>query len=165
MIETPQVIQTGLKVIAFVPLCVTWNEMRVTMGPGLTELREAIAAQGIAATGPWFTHHLRRPTDTLDCEICLPVAAAVRPVGRVRTGTLPGGAVARTVHHGDYAGLGAAWSEFAAWIAANGHQTRPDFWECYVTGPPASLNPADWRTALNWPLIEANGGTEIMAPH
>ena len=45
-----------------------------------------------------------------------------------------------------------AWGEFDAWIAANGHTPGPDLWECYVVGPEASPDPANWRTQLNRPL-------------
>ena len=54
------------------------------MGPGLAELRAAVAAQGIATTGPWFDHCFRRATNTFDFEVCLPFAARVAPVGRVK---------------------------------------------------------------------------------
>lgn len=47
------------------------------------------------------------------------------PTGRVKPGELPAASkVARTVYHGSYEGLGAAWSE-----------------------------PASWRTELNQPLV------------
>jgi effector-binding domain-containing protein len=123
------------------------------MGPGLAELKAAVAAQSITPTGPWFNHHFRRPTDSFDFEICLPVAARVTPIGRVKAGQLPATTVARTIYHGDYGGLGSAWGEFEAWILANGHTPGSDFWECYVTGPEANADPATWQTELNWPLM------------
>jgi effector-binding domain-containing protein len=129
------------------------EEMRKVMGPGIAELKEAVAAQGIATTGPWFNHHLRRPTDSFDFEICLPVATAVKPVGRVKAGGLPAATVARTVHRGGYDGLASAWGEFEGWILANGHTTAEDFWECYLTGPESNPDPANWRTELNRPLV------------
>jgi effector-binding domain-containing protein len=153
MIETPQVAQTAPQLMASIRLSVGWSEMRHVMGPGLSEVRAVAAAQGIAAAGAWFTHHFRSPTDTLDFEICLPVATRVKPEGRVKPGELPASTVARTVCRGGYEGLGAAWGEFAAWIKANGHNTGADFWERYVAGPESSADPADWRTELNRPLI------------
>jgi effector-binding domain-containing protein len=60
--------------------------------------------------------------------------------------------VACTVYHGGYEGLGPAWGELEAWIAAEGRQTAADLWECYIAGPESSSDPADWRTELNWPL-------------
>jgi effector-binding domain-containing protein len=61
--------------------------------------------------------------------------------------------VARVVYRGPYEGLGAAWGEFDAWIAANGHKPGTDLWECYVAGPESSPDPAAWRTELNRPLV------------
>jgi effector-binding domain-containing protein len=61
--------------------------------------------------------------------------------------------VARTIYQGDYEGLGAAWGEFKAWIAANGHAVGPDLCESYPARPESSPNPADRRTELSQPLI------------
>ncbi len=58
----------------------------------------------------------------------------------------------RTVHHGAYEHLGAAWAEFNAWIAAHALQPRPDLWERYLTDPASNPDPSTWRTELNRPL-------------
>ncbi|MEP6792213.1 MAG: GyrI-like domain-containing protein [Ramlibacter sp.] len=154
MIENPQVTQTAAQHIAVIHLTVPGAEMRTVMGPGITELRAAVAAQGITVTGPWFTHHLRNPTDTFDFEIGVPVASPVAAAGRVRPGQWPAAKVARTVFHGNYDGLAGAWGELEQWIAASGHQSRPDLWEVYSIDPSASPDPAAWRTQLNRPLAD-----------
>jgi effector-binding domain-containing protein len=123
------------------------------MGPGISEVMAAVAAQGIAPTGPWFTHHLRMDPAIFDFEICVPVSTPVAPVGRVKPGQLPAARVARTIYRGPYEGLGAAWGEFDAWIASQGLTPGPDLWEVYAVGPESSPDPADWRTELNRPLI------------
>jgi effector-binding domain-containing protein len=112
----------------------------------------AVAAQGIAPVGPWFTHHLRMDPDTFDFEIGVPVATPVAAAGRVKPGRLPAATVARTVYRGRYEGLPAAWGEFMAWVAAQGHTPAADLWEIYVAGPESSPDPADWRTELNRPI-------------
>jgi len=71
----------------------------------------------------------------------------------VRPGELRAATVARTVHHGGYESLAAAWGELMAWIAANGHTAAPDLWECYVAGPEAGAAPSAFRTELNRPLV------------
>ncbi len=152
MIEPPCVIVTSPLPVAMLRLKVTWPEMRHVMRPGLAEVMAALAAQGVTATGPWLNRHFRMPTDTLDFAICVPVASPVLPVGRVEPGTLPATAAARTVMHGDYVGLGAAWGELRDWIAGQGHTAGPEFRECYTAGPEMYPNPADWRTELTWPL-------------
>ena len=152
MLDKPQIAQTSAKLTAIIRLTIPREEIRNVMGPGIAELMAAVAAQGIAPAGPWFTHHLRMDPDSFDFEIGVPVTAPVAAVGRVKAGQLPAAKVARTVFHGAYEGLGAAWGQFDAWIAAKGHTAGPDLWECYVAGPESNPDPATWRTELNRPL-------------
>ncbi len=152
MLDQPQVTQSDDQLVASIRITVPRPKIREVMGPGRQELMAAIAAQGIGTTGPWFTHHLKMDPAVFDFEICVPVASPVFPVGRVNSGKLRAAKVARTVYHGPYEGLGEAWGEFKAWIAANGYATRPDLWERYVAGPESSPDPAAWSTELNQPL-------------
>jgi hypothetical protein len=80
-----------------------------------------IVGSARSPTGAWLTHHLKTPDESFDFEICVPVAKPVADAGRVRAGRLRSAKVARVVYVGPYEGLGAAWGEFRAWIAANGH--------------------------------------------
>jgi len=152
MIDAPQVTESVDQLTAFIPLVVPRTEIQAVMGPAIREVYDALAAQRIAPAGPWFTHHRRRPTDTFDFDVCIPVASTVAAAGRVKPGRRPATKVARTVFHGPYDGLAAAWGEFCAWIEANGHTPRADLWECYLLGPESSGDPAAWRTELNQPL-------------
>ena len=152
MLDTPQITQTAAQLTAIIRLTIPREKIRKVMGPGISELMATVAAQGIAPAGPWFTHHLRMDPAIFDFEIGVPVTAPVAAAGRVKPGQLPATKVARTIYHGPYEGLGAAWGEFIAWIAANGHTAGPDLWECYVAGPEANPDPATFRTELNRPL-------------
>ena len=87
-----------------------------------------------------------------DFEICVPVKAPVSAKGRVKPGKLPAARVARTVFHGDYAGLGEAWGEFGEWIKAQGLKPADDLWEVYTVDPSTNPDPSSWRTELNRPL-------------
>lgn len=153
MIDTPQIIQTAAQHAAIIHLTIPRSEMRTAMGPGIGEVMAAVKAQGIGPVGPWFTHHLKMDPATFDVEICVPVTAPIKPVGRVKAGEWPAMTVVRTVLHGDYAGLGVAWSEFGTWLKANGHQTGSDLYECYGAGPESSPDRANWRTELSKRLI------------
>jgi effector-binding domain-containing protein len=124
MIEKPQIAQTAARAIAVIRLTVPREEIREVMGPTHRELMAAVVAQGIAPAGPWFTHHLRMDPAVFAFEIGVPVAAPVAAAGRVKPSRWPAETVARTVYHGDYEGLGPAWGEFQAWIAAEGHSPR-----------------------------------------
>ena len=152
MLDKPQIAQTAVQTTAIIRLTIPREEIRNVMGLGHRELMAAVAAQGIAPAGPWFTHHLRMDPDTFDFEIGVPVTAPISATDRVKAGQLPAATVARTVYHGAYEGLGPAWAEFDAWITAEGHTPGPDLWECYVAGPESNPDPATWRTELNRPL-------------
>ncbi len=154
MLDTPQIVSTPMQLTAVIHLTVPREDIQHIMHPGLLELEAAVVAQDIAVTGPWFTHHLRRPAASFDFEICLPVATPVAAVGRVRAGQLPAATVARAVYRGPYEGLGVAWGELETWITAQGRASGPDLWERYVAGPEANPDPSTWCTELNRPLID-----------
>jgi effector-binding domain-containing protein len=153
MIDTPQIVQTSEQLAAVIHLTIPRAEIQNAMGPAIGEVMAAVAAQGIAPVGPVFSHHFRMDPGTFDFEVGVPVATPVAPTGRVKPGRLPAAKVARTVYEGPYEGLGPAWGEFGAWIAAAGHQPAPNLWEFYVAGPESSPDPAQWRTELNRPLL------------
>ncbi|CAN5572708.1 hypothetical protein BH11CYA1_BH11CYA1_49970 [soil metagenome] len=153
MIEAPKVLDAPAQQTAYIHIAVPRSEIQTVMGPGITEIFEALGAQGIKSTGPWFTHHLKRPDETFDFNICVPVASPVVPVGRVKVGKVPASTVARTVYHGGYEGLGEAWGEFLQWIESQGHESAEDLWECYLAGPESGPDPSQWRTQLNRPLV------------
>ena len=155
MLDTPEITQTAAQLTAIIHLTIPRDEIRAVMGPGIAELMAAVATQGIAPSGPWFTHHLRMDPGIFDFEISVPVTVPVVAAGRVKAGALPAAKVARTVYRGPYEGLGAAWEEFNAWITANGHVPASDLWEVYLAGPESNADPTTWRTELNRPLTQA----------
>lgn len=154
MLDTPTIVQTVDQPAAVIRLTIPRAEIVNVMGPGFGELASTLAAQGLTPAGPFFSHHLRMDPDVFDFEIGVPVSAAITPAGRVTAGRLPAARVARTTYHGGYGGLGAAWSEFDAWITAQGHTPAADLWECYVAGPESGPDPATWRTELKRPLTD-----------
>jgi effector-binding domain-containing protein len=161
IIETPQVVVTEPVDYAALHLVVPREEIRERMGPGIREVYAAVAAQGIAPAGVWFTHHFRRPGDSLgaiapnsfDFEICVPVAAAFVGSERVYAAHWPAMRVARAIYPGDYEQLAEAWAELVAWIDAQGLGQSQDLWERYLVGPEHRPAPQDWRTELSRPLL------------
>lgn len=152
MLDTPQIVHVPAQTTAVIRQTIPRARIRDVMGPGIEELMGFVADQGIGPAGPWLTHHLRTDPETFDFEIAVPVTGAVQPVGRVQPGALPAARVARAVYRGPYEGLGDAWGEFDAWLAANGHTPREDLWEVYVSGPETAADSSEWITELNRPL-------------
>lgn len=153
MIDTPEILESVAEPTAVIRFTIPRTEIRKVMGPGRSELLATIAAQGIAPAGPVFSHHFRIDPDVFDFELGVSVHRELTSVGRVRTGRLPATRVARTVYHGPYEGLHAAWVEFDDWIVAAGHIPGPELMEFYVSGPEASSDPAQWRTELRRPVL------------
>jgi effector-binding domain-containing protein len=153
MLGTPHITKTTAQLTAVIHITIPWEKIQNVMGPGLGELMAAIAAQGIAPAGPWFTYHVRIDPDISDFDIGVPVAVPVAAAGRMKPGQLPATTVARTVYQGPYDGLADAWAEFDTWIRSQGHTPASDLWERYVLGPESSPDTATWRTELNRPLL------------
>ncbi len=152
MIEEPQVTESAETLMAFIPVVVAREEIQHVMGPAIQEIYMVLRSQGIPPVGPWFTHHRRRPTETFDFNVCVPVGSEVAGEGRVQGGKREAVRVARTMYQGPYEGLAGAWGEFCEWIEEKGYTPREDLWECYVVGPESGKGSGEWRTELNRPL-------------
>jgi len=161
MLSAPEIVNTDAVRVALIPLTIARAEIRQVMGPGITEVMSAVAAQGVGPAGPWLTRHHRMDPGEFDFDICVPVSAEVTPVGRVLAGELPAARVARAVYQGPYEGLGDAWGELMAWIAARGLTHGPGLWEVYEAGPERDPDPSTWRTVLHRPLVVGAG---VVAP-
>jgi effector-binding domain-containing protein len=151
-VDTPHIAQSPEQQVALIHLTVPGSEIMTAMGPAFAELTAVLKAQNITPSGPWFAHHLHRPTDIFDFELSIPIATPIQPTGRVANGQLRAATVARTTYTGPYEGLHSAWDHFVAWIQANGHQPASDLWEVYLVSPHNSPDPSTWRTELNVPL-------------
>ncbi len=154
MLDSPVVVQTTALLTAIIPIKVARAEMQKVIGPGINEMIAAVKAQGIGPIGPWFTHHLKITATDFDFEICVAVSAPVLAVGRVKPGEWLAMKVIRTIYHGPYEGLGAAWGEFDARIATDGYKVGKDLWERYLLGPESGPDSASYRTELNRQLLD-----------
>ena len=152
MIDTPSITSVTTQRVAHIPLVVPRMQIREVMGPGIQEIFATLGAQKIAPAGAWFTHHRRRPSETFDFSICVPIGTPVKTAGRVQNGERRAARVARTIYSGPYEGLGEAWGAFLAWIASNGHTRQTDLWEIYQRGPESSNDASAWRTELVQPI-------------
>ena len=153
MIETPQIVQTETLTMAKLYAKVPTSQIQSEMGKLVQEVIAEVQKQGIAITGPWFTHHFRRPDEFFDFEVCMPVATPIQPAGRVEPGEWPGMKVIRTIYRGNYSGLPAAWGEFMQWTDKEGLKLSPEIWERYLVNPNSESDPSKWTTEMNRPLL------------
>lgn len=120
-------------------------------------LGRVVAAQEVTVQSPAFGRYRGTPGETLDVEVGFATDRAVSSsegASTVHASTLPGGKVARLVHHGGFDGLGASWARLGSWIESQGLSATDDRWEVYVTQPTPETDPQTLRTELNWLLAE-----------
>lgn len=154
MTAEPRILVVPAERIAFLSMVVPTTEMRAHLDPAMHELFSTVMAQGLTVTGPWFTHHRRRPTDTFDFDICVPVDRAPTPRGRVRSGERAQRRVARMTHKGPYETLATSWRVLGDWLIKQRHTPAPDLWERYLVGPEAVADSSLYVTELNRPLLD-----------
>ncbi len=153
MIDTPFITESTAHHTACIHLVIPRAEMMHVFGPAIDELVATLSEQGLSPTGPAFAHHFKVTSETFDFEVGFATTAPIAPAGRVTPSHYPAMKAARTIYHGPYEGLPAAWGAFTAWMKANGLVPAEDLWEHYVTGSHASPDPTTWRTELTRPLI------------
>lgn len=153
MITAPQILTTSAQAAATIHLVIPRQDMGRYMDPAIQEVIAAITAQGLAITGPMFSYHHRRPSDTFDFEIGFPVAQAVQEQGRVKSSSLPAAKVVRAVYQGPYEHLGEAWRALEHRVKEHGITTTGRFWESYLNNPDEVQDPGGYLTELNW-MIE-----------
>ena len=146
----PEIITTNEQPTAVIHLVIPGRDMPKYMDPAIQEILKTLKDQGLQPTGPLFSYHHRRPSDTFDFEIGFPVTKAIKPVGRVISGTLPAEKIVRSIYHGPYEGLGSAWGELQSWVRARKLAESGRFWECYLDDPAKVEDPKEYRTELNW---------------
>ena len=56
MLKKPHIATIEAQTTAIIRLTIPRSEIRIVVGPGIQELKAAVAAQGIAPAGPWFIH-------------------------------------------------------------------------------------------------------------
>jgi effector-binding domain-containing protein len=149
---TPELVTVRPTTTAVVRGTVDAEEIAEFFDRSFAVLGEAMAAQGVAPTGPAFGMYHGVPDETIDLEVGFPTGRAVETDGSVEPGELPGGQVARLVHAGSFDGLSEAWQRLGGWIAEQDLTPGESYWEVYMTEPNPEMDPADLRTELNWPI-------------
>ena len=155
MITTPEVITTKEIATAVIHMVIPGRDMPKYMDPAIQEVIKAITGQGHQITGPLFSYHHRRPSDTFDFEIGFPISKAIKSEGRVVNSTLPAATVVRGVYQGPYEGLAQAWPTLQDSVRKNGHGETGRFWESYLNNPNEVKGPSEYRTELNW-IVSTN---------
>lgn len=88
----------------------------------------------------------------VDLEAGIALAEPLPAQPPLASGYLPGGAVATTVHAGNYTTLPAAGEALRAWAAQEGYRPTGPSWDRHLVAPGHDPNPENWRTQVCLPL-------------
>jgi effector-binding domain-containing protein len=147
--QEPEITTVEPVTTAAIRRTVAMSDMANFYDSAFRALSDALAAQGISPAGPAFGLYHGAPGETADVEAGFATDRAVEPAGEVIASSLPGGRVARLVHHGSYDALGESWGRLHAWVVEHGLEPGEAMWEVYVTEPSPEMDPAELRTELN----------------
>jgi effector-binding domain-containing protein len=121
------------------------------LGRSFQAVKEALASQGIDATGSLFARWHSR-ADDVDFEAGVMVSAPIQQEGEVKSGQLPGGPAAIAIHAGPYEGLKETYDAVEAWLVRTERSASGGPWEIYLTDPSAEPDPTKWLTEIIYPL-------------
>jgi len=125
-----------------------------SIGEFLSVVGRHLAEQSVKPVGMPYTRYHAIDGLNIDLEAGMPVGAAVPGAARVKSGELPGGLVAATVHVGRYEDLPNAGAALAAWAADNGKRPAGPNWETYLNDPTEVAGPDEYRTEVVMPLAQ-----------
>lgn len=130
-----EMVETSAQRAAVVRGTARSEEISAFLGAAFSEVLAVLEHQGAPPAGPPFARYVPGPTGTFDVVAGFPCLGLINPSGRVQPDELPGGSIARTLHHGGYAGVGEAYDALDTWIVRRGYVATGPAWESYLDGP------------------------------
>ena len=121
----------------------------------LGELYATIDAQDQSPGGPsggiyateLFSHGLGQAT------VFVPCTGPLRPMGRVTSLVVPPGEFATVIHPGPGNGIDRAYGSLASYVTQHALAVDGPIREYYLTGRHDTLDTAQWRTQICWPIF------------
>jgi len=134
------------------------------IGVGLAELYAEVEVAGLHPAGAPAVTYLESPepgrTMIVDLGVLvLPGSGETTPGGDARVVGQHSRPVARTIHHGDYTGIRAAYEALEEWIFSHGYRSAGPPTETYLAGPDSEPDPAGYRTEVAIPVVPSIGLT------
>jgi DNA-binding transcriptional MerR regulator len=128
------------------------------MQGALGELRAAVRAQGLHATGPSggvFASELFQQ-DQGQATMFVPVAGPVRPIGRVTSVVVPAAELAIICHHGSLADADLSYAKLGSYATTHEISIDGPLREYFLRGAGDTPDEAEWRTEIGWPIFRAD---------
>jgi effector-binding domain-containing protein len=131
------------------------------LGRSFADLYGHVGMLGAQPTGHPFVIYHDIGGDSIDAEVCVPIAATVTASGRIASRALEPGQVVRTLHVGPYDQLHVAYEALDAWIRDRGFEVVGPVRERYLNGPDEGESPAGYRTEIEMPVVPARATADV----
>ncbi len=128
------------------------EEIAEALGSMFVPVFHYATAKGIPFAGPPTARYLSFGPGLITLEAGMPIAERADVQGDIGLTSLPGGAVATTIHKGSYDNLNLAHEAVQTWIIENNEEVNGAPWEVYITDPGEVPNPDEWLTEIVHPL-------------
>lgn len=129
------------------------EEIGTTLMTAFPTARGYARDRDIEITGAPFARYLSwNPDGSVDLEAGVPIAKPIDGEGDLYCIELPEGEAAWAVHTGPFDSLGKTHAALGTWVRENRRQTAGPLLEWYVTDPYLEVDPARWKTEVEWPV-------------
>lgn len=105
------------------------------MGEVYQEIASYMGRKGVDFAGPPYAMYYNMDMEALDTEMGFPVTAGTRGEGRIKTGQIPGGKIATTVHTGPYSKLEESYNKLMEFVKEQDVQVEEWMYEYYLNSP------------------------------
>jgi DNA-binding transcriptional MerR regulator len=150
--------ETAMPAIA-IEAVVEHGDLGVWWPGAIAELHATVTAQQLRIAGP--TGGLYAAELFQDARghavVFIPVAGAVKSIGRVRPFTVPAAELAIVTHAGSHDDVDRAYSELGAYVATHEIGVAGPIREYYLRDPHEHPDPATRLTEIAWPVFRSNG--------
>jgi DNA-binding transcriptional MerR regulator len=134
------------------------DDILAWLAGALGELRAAVQAQGLPATGPAggvFASELLQQ-DRGQATVFIPVPGHVRPIGRVTSAVIPAAELAVISHHGSLADADLSYAKLGSYATTHEISIDGPLREYYLHGAWDTPDEGDWTTEIGWPIFRAD---------
>ena len=158
--SVPAVRAAGITAIVSSPDVLPWWQ------GALGELHATVRAQSLHATGPSggvYASELFQQ-DRGEATVFIPVADSVRSIGRVTPVVVPAAELAIVSHPGSLSDADLSYARLGSYATRHEISIDGPLREYYLRGAADTLDEAEWRTEIGWPIFRADASSGNAGP-
>lgn len=121
------------------------------MGEVYGELGAYLGRKGIDFAGAPYAMYYNMDMEALDVEMGFPVISDDTGEGRIKTGEIPAGKVAATVHVGPYTKLEESYNKLIGYVKDQGLEVTEWMYEYYLNSP-MEVKEEELQTEICYPI-------------